>query len=112
MGGESNIKQIEEAQFESEVLAAPVPVVLDFFSTDCAPCEALSPKFEAMAEKYGERVRFLKIFRQGSRALSTKLGISSSPTLIFFKGGKEEGERLTGDIQRSAIKAALEALLA
>lgn len=112
MSGESSIQQIEEAQFETEVLAARTPVVLDFFSTECAPCEALAPKFEAMAEKYGDKVRFLKIFRQGNRALATKLGVSSSPTLIFFKDGKEAGERLTGDIQRSAIKATLESLLA
>jgi len=107
-----NIKSIEAAQFESEVLAAPVPVVLDFFSTECAPCEALAPKFEALAEKFGAKVRFLKIFRQGNKELAAKLGVSSSPTLVFFKGGAEVGERLTGDIQRSSIKSTIESLIA
>ena len=110
MSDNANIKVIESQQFETEVLASPVPVVVDFFSTECPPCEALAPKFEALADKYGDKVRFLKIFRQGSRELADKLGVSSSPTLIFFKGGKEQGERLTGDIQRSAIKSALETL--
>ncbi|HEY3450752.1 MAG TPA: thioredoxin family protein [Myxococcales bacterium] len=110
MSDNPNIKVIESQQFEAEVLASPVPVVVDFFSTECPPCEALAPKFEAMADKYGTQVRFLKIFRQGNRELADKLGVSSSPTLIFFKSGKEQGERLTGEIQRSAIKSALESL--
>ena len=110
MSDNPNVKVIEASQFEAEVLASPQPVVLDFFSTECPPCEAVAPKFEAMADKFAGQVRFLKIFRQGSRELAAKLGVSSSPTLIFFKGGQEKGERLTSDIQRSAIKSALEAL--
>jgi thiol-disulfide isomerase/thioredoxin len=111
MSDHPNVKVIEQAQFEAEVLASPIPVVLDFFSTECPPCEALAPKLEALADKFGDRVRFLKIFRRGNRDLATRLGISGSPTLVFFKGGKEVGERLTGEIQRSSLKAALEALL-
>jgi thiol-disulfide isomerase/thioredoxin len=111
MSDNPNIKVIEAAQFEAEVLASQTPVVLDFFSTDCPPCEALAPKFEALADKLAGRVRFLKIFRQGNRELGTKLGVSSSPTLIFFKNGKEQGERLTGEIERSSIKAQLDGLL-
>ncbi|MGC4115819.1 MAG: thioredoxin domain-containing protein [Myxococcales bacterium] len=110
MSDNPNIKVIEAAQFETEVLASPIPVVLDFFSTECPPCEALAPKFEALADKYGTQVRFLKVFRQGNRELAARLGVSSSPTLVFFKSGQEVGERLTGEIQRSAIKSALEGL--
>ncbi len=112
MSDNPNVKVIESGQFEAEVLGADAPVILDFFSTECPPCEALAPKFEAMADKFGGQVRFLKIFRQGNRELATRLSVTSSPTLLFFKGGKEVGERLTGDIQRSAIKSAVEALLA
>ena len=111
MSENPNVTVIEQGSFETEVLASPTPVVLDFFSTECPPCEALAPKFEGLADKYVGRVRFLKIFRQGNKELSTKLGVSGSPTLVFFKSGKEVGERLTGEIDRSAIKSALEPLL-
>jgi thiol-disulfide isomerase/thioredoxin len=87
-------------------------VVLDFFSTECPPCEALAPKFEAVADQFKGRVRFIKIFRQGSRDLAAKLAVTSSPTLLFYKGGKEVGSRLTGDIKRSEIKQTVEAMLA
>ena len=108
----SLVKEISAAQFESEVLAATEPIVLDFFSTECPPCEALAPKFDAVAEAFAGRARFLKIFRQGSRELATRLGVTGSPTLLFFASGRELGARMTGeDIKRSALKSAVEALL-
>ena len=107
-----NVKEITQADYEQEVLAVAEPVVLDFFSTECPPCEALAPKFEAVADQFAGRARFLKIFRQGNRDLATKLGVTGSPTLIFFKAGQEVGERLGGeDIKRTAIKAQVESML-
>ena len=109
----AHVKTIESPEFEREVLAAAEPVVLDFFSTECPPCEALAPKFDAVAEQFAGKVRFLKIFRQGNRELAQKLGVTGSPTLVFFKGGREVGGRMSGeDIKRSALKAAVDALLA
>jgi thiol-disulfide isomerase/thioredoxin len=108
-----HVKEITGAEFEREVLAAGQPVVLDFFSTECPPCEALAPKFEAVAEQFAGKVRFLKVFRQGNRDLATRLGVTGSPTLIFFgRDGQERGERLGGEeIKRTAIKAQVEALV-
>jgi thiol-disulfide isomerase/thioredoxin len=108
----THVKEIDAKQFEQEVLAAGEPVVLDFYSTECPPCEALAPKFEAVAEQFAGRARFLKVFRQGNRELAASLGVSSSPTLVFFRRGAEVGDRLGGDdIKRTAIKARVEALL-
>ncbi len=108
------VKEISAGDYQQEVLAAGVPVVLDFFSTECPPCEALAPKFEAVAEQYAGKARFLKIYRQGNRDLAQQLGVTGSPTLVFFdRAGHEQGERLGGeDIKRTAIKAQVEALLA
>lgn len=108
-----HVREITAADFEREVSAAGQPVVLDFFSTECPPCEALAPKFEAVAGQFEGRARFLKIFRQGNRELAQKLGVSGSPTLVFFDAkGQENGPRLSGDeIKRSSIKAQVEALL-
>ncbi len=106
------VKEIAQADFEAEVAKSDLPVVLDFFSTECPPCEALAPKFDAVAEQFAGKARFLKIFRQGNRDLATKLGVTGSPTLLFFKGGTEVGERMSGEeIKRTAIKAQVEAML-
>ncbi len=106
------VKEITQAEYEAEVAGSPQPVILDFFSTECPPCEALAPKFDAVAEQFAGKARFLKIFRQGNRELATRLGVTGSPTLVFFKGGAEVGERMTGEeIKRTAIKAQVESLL-
>jgi len=107
-----HVKEITAQDYEREVLASKEPVVLDFYSTECPPCEALAPKFDSVAEAFAGRARFLKIFRQASRELATRLGVTGSPTLVFFKGGKEVGERMTGEeIKKSALKAQVESLL-
>jgi thiol-disulfide isomerase/thioredoxin len=107
------VKEITQADFEAEVAKSTLPVVLDFFSTECPPCEALAPKFDAVAEQFAGKARFLKIFRQGNKDLASRLGVTGSPTLIFFKGGTELGERMNGDdIKRTAIKAQVESLVA
>lgn len=107
----ANVREIQGSDYDREVTGAAGPVVVDFFSTECPPCEALAPKYEAVADQFAGRVTFLKIFRQANRELATRLGVSGSPTLVFFKNGQEQGQRLTGEIKRSEIKTAVEALL-
>ena len=105
------IIEIEAASFRREVLEHEGPVVVDFFSTECPPCEALAPKFEAMSVLYGDDAKFVKIFRQGNRELATELAVQSSPTVLFYSRGKEIGRRLTGGIKRAELMAGLEACL-
>jgi thioredoxin reductase (NADPH) len=104
------MKEINSSEFEAEVLNGG-KVVLDFYSTECPPCEALASKFEDLSLLYGNDIKFLKIFRQGNRELADKLGVKSSPTLLFFDNGKEVGERLTGGIKRIDIIRNLDNLL-
>lgn len=80
------IKYIDTKDFEYEVLTSG-SVVVDFYSTECPPCEALASKFESLAEVYGEDIKFIKIHRQENRDLATMLGVSSSPTLLFYENG-------------------------
>jgi thioredoxin-like negative regulator of GroEL len=108
-----HVKEIAEKDYETEVVGAAVPVVLDFYATESKPCEALAPRFAAVAEKYAGKVRFVRVLQKGNAELAARLGVTGSPTLLFFKGGKELGERLSGeDIKRTALKAQVDALLA
>lgn len=108
-----HVKEMAEKDFEAQVVGAALPVVLDFYAAGSKPCEALAPRFAAVAEKFAGKVHFLKVLRQDNAALAGKLGVTSNPTLVFFRGGKEMGERLSGeDIKRTALKAQVEALLA
>ena len=96
------MKEINASEFKQEVLNGG-KVVLDFYSTECPPCEALAPKFDAMAELYGDKIKFLKIFRQGNRERATELGVSSSPTLLFFENGKQILDTISGGIKKAEI---------
>jgi len=104
------MKEINAVDFEKEVLNGG-KVVVDFYSTECPPCEALAPKFDAMAELYGQKIKFLKIFRQGNRELATELGVSSSPTLLFFENGKQILDTISGGIKKSEIVERLDQML-
>jgi thioredoxin reductase (NADPH) len=104
------MKEINSIEFESEVLQSG-KVVLDFYSTECPPCEALASKYENLSLLYGKDVKFLKIFRQQNRDLAEKLGVKGSPTLLFFNNGKEVGERLAGGIKRIDIIRNLDKML-
>ena len=104
------MKEINSSEFEAEVLKGG-KVVLDFYSTECPPCEALATKFENLAGLYGKDIKFLKIFRQQNRELAEKLGVKGSPTLLFFDNGKEVSGRLGGGIKRSEIIRNLDSML-
>ena len=107
-----HVKEIAEKDFEKEVLGAALPVVLDFYSADSKPCEALAPRFAAVAQKFAGKVGFVRTLHQGTGGLSAKLVVTGSPTVVFFKSGKEAGERLSGEeIKRTELKSRVEALL-
>ena len=106
------VAELLEKDYDAEVLKSALPVVLDFYSNESEPCKALAPRYGAVAEKFDGKLRFMKILRQTNSALSEKLGVAASPTLVFFKGGKEFGDRLSGiDIKRTALKEKVEAML-
>lgn len=97
-------KEITAAEWQEKVINQKGFVVVDFYSTECPPCEALAPKFEYFEENYKNQAHFYKIFRQGNRELATDLAVKGSPTLLFFKDGKEVAPRLSGAIKKSEIK--------
>ncbi|HZL09934.1 MAG TPA: FAD-dependent oxidoreductase [Prolixibacteraceae bacterium] len=104
------MKEIVAADFEKEVLAG-TNVLVDFYSTECPPCEAIAPKLEGLEKLFGKEIKFVKIFRQGNRELSDKLVVQSSPTLLFYQDGEEVCARLTGGVKRSEIVRELKHVL-
>lgn len=78
---------VNDTQFDSEVLKADQPVLVDFWAEWCGPCRALGPSLDALAqEKSGLKV--VKVNIDESPDAPTKYGVRSIPTLILFKGGQ------------------------
>ncbi len=98
------VKEISAAEYEELVINSKGPVMVDFYSTECPPCEALAPKYNYFSELYDKEISFYKIFRQGNKDLAIGLNVKGSPTVLFYKDGKEVGKRLSGAILKSELK--------
>ncbi len=103
------VKEISSPAFEAEVLHQEGAVIVDFFSTECPPCEALFPKLEDVQARYGDAVKIVKIFRQDNKELALSLNVRSSPTLLFYRNGKEVAPKMSGAILKSQLMAQIEA---
>src|SRR6266849_5360189 len=78
------------------------PVLVDFWAAWCAPCRMLEPAVDEVAEKYLANARVVKVNVDDNPSISQRYGIKGIPTLILFKGGKEE-ERVVGATSKEAI---------
>ncbi|MBR0598529.1 thioredoxin-disulfide reductase [Sinanaerobacter chloroacetimidivorans] len=105
------IQYMNTAEFEELLKNSDKPIILDFFSDDCPPCDVLAPIYEKMAEKYGDYISFAKIMRQDNRELALRFGVTGSPTVLFFKNGEEIGSRLSGFMTKPQVRKAIEEIL-
>ena len=80
--------EVVGATFETEVLASPVPVVVDFWAPWCKPCEAIEPHLRALADEWGERARLVRVNVDEEPGLSGRYGVLSLPTVILFAKGE------------------------
>lgn len=96
------VNDVTDSSFESEVLLSEKPVLVDFWATWCAPCIALTPTIEALAEKYSATARVVKMNVDENPTVTNRYGIRGMPTLILFKNGREE-ERVLGAVSRDAL---------
>ncbi len=96
------VNDVTDNNFESEVLNSDKPVLVDFWAVWCAPCVALTPTIEALAEKYDGRARVVKMNVDENMLVPNRYGIRGMPTLILFKNGREE-ERVLGAVSRDAL---------
>ena len=89
MENTKTVTSIDEAEFQSYVLEADTPVVVDFWAPWCGPCRMVSPIVEELSAEYGGKVRFAKVNIDDNETVSSQFGIFSIPTLIVFNDGRE-----------------------
>jgi thioredoxin 1 len=101
------VNEVSDGNFDKDVLQSDKPVLVDFWAQWCAPCRMLAPTVEAVAEKYQGKASVVKLNVDDNPFVSQKYGIKGIPTLILFKGGKEE-ERVVGATSKEAISRMLD----
>ena len=105
----ANVQTFTDANFESDVLKSPVPVLVDFWAEWCMPCRMLTPTIEALGEQFAGKVKIGKVDTDANRQISVKYGITAIPTIILFKGG-EVAKKFVGLTRKEDLAAALTTL--
>jgi thioredoxin 1 len=101
--------EINETNFEREVLQSNQPVLVDFWAAWCGPCKMLAPLLDEIAVEQAGRVRIAKVDVDANPALAARFEIKSIPTLLYFTGG-EVRDKTIGAVNKRAILSKLESL--
>jgi thioredoxin 1 len=102
--------EVTDADFETQVLAAEHPVVVDFWAPWCGPCRAIHPILEQLEEQAGGSIEFAKLNVDENLEVAARYGVLSLPTVILFEGG-EPRETVVGARPRSHFEQAFAAWL-
>jgi thioredoxin 1 len=94
--------EVGDDNFESEILRAGTPALVDFWATWCQPCRAIGPVVAQLAEEYDGRVKFAKVNIDQHPATPSKYEVRSIPTLLLFKGGVPVGQ-VVGAVPKNMI---------
>ena len=106
----SDVQAVKTNNFESEVLGANSPVVVDFWAEWCQPCRMLAPVLDRVAEKFKGRLKVVKCNVDEEPDIAVKYGVRGIPNLIFFKDGQIVGQAV-GFIPEAQLSDKVAAIL-
>ncbi len=102
-----HVVQINDLNFEAEVLKSDKPVLIDFTATWCGPCKQLAPLIDELADETAGTYKVAKLDIDEAPATAAKLGIKGVPTLVVFKAGKETARHAGANTSKARLKAML-----
>ena len=101
---------VSDAEFETQVLNAESPVLVDFWAPWCGPCRMVAPVLEKLAAEYDGKLIIAKVNTDENPRWSMRYGVQGIPTLLFIRKGKE-ADRIIGAAPTPMIKSKIERLL-
>ena len=99
----SNIIETDDSNFESEVLKADIPVLVDFWAPWCGPCKAIAPILEQISDEQGDKIKIVKVNVDDNQKYAVDFGIKSIPTLLIFNKGELKNQ-IIGAIPKTEIE--------
>jgi len=105
-----NIVSLTEQNFPAEVLKSTTPVLVDFWAEWCGPCKMIAPILDEIAADYAGKVTIAKINVDDNPKTPMKFNVRGIPTLILFKNGQAEGQKI-GAVRKADVAAFLDSKL-
>jgi thioredoxin 1 len=95
---------VTDKDFDAEVIASKVPVVVDFFAEWCGPCKAMAPALDLVAKEMAGKVKVVKLDVDQNPDTTQKYRIQAMPTLLLFKDGKVAATQVGALVQKSRLE--------
>ena len=107
----SAVQEVNDANFENEVLNSDLPVLSDFWAPWCAPCRAIGPVVDGLASDYAGKLKVVKMNVDDNPLTPSKYGVRSIPNLILFKNGQVK-DQIVGAVPKQMFVQAIDKLVA
>lgn len=104
------VVQLSDDAFEADVLQSSTPVLVDFWASWCAPCKAISPVVDELAEEYAGQVKIGKLNVDENPATPGQFGVRGIPTLILFKDGQVV-DQVVGAVPKNQLEGLIKKAL-
>lgn len=105
------IIELDETDFQTEVLDSKLPVLVDFWAEKCTPCANLVPVLDQLAGEVSGKAKIFKMDAFANMKLAAGYGVRSVPNLLFFKNGEVKDQFIGANITKDQLRAKLEALM-
>ncbi len=104
------VTEVNDANFEQDVLKSEQPVLVDFWAAWCGPCRALAPVVDEIASQYNGQLKVMKMDVDKNNATPSRYGIRGIPALLIFKDGKV-ADQIVGFVPKDTIDKSLSKVL-
>ena len=105
-----HVIEVTDASFEQEIVKSPVPALVDFWASWCAPCRMIGPVVEELAVEYSGRLKVAKMNVDDNVSTPTQYGIRGIPALLLFKNG-EVVDQVVGAVPKAQIASIIDKVL-
>jgi len=102
----ADVHAVTDSSFDSEVIKADLPVLIDFWAPWCGPCKAIGPVVEELATEYSGRLKVVKMNVDDNPQTPSKYGVRGIPNLILFKGGQVK-DQIVGAVPKAHLVKAI-----